>query len=130
MSFFRKEMQRLDDAECPELPLHVLQNPEVREFMAEVQRSMICWEPWLLRDWPLEKIESLGLNSQYQETLGMTSAAAVHDLERYTELYQRFRDFDEFEFDEFFTEVLKMAKQQGFEWEGPMDNLPPVPNKD
>lgn len=128
MSFFQKEMQRLNAAELPDIPMDVLQKPEVIDYLAEAQRCMVCWEPWLLRDWPLEKIESLGLNSQYQETLGMVSAASVYDLERYTELYQRFRDHNEFEFEEFFAEVLKMAEQQGFKWEGPMDKLPPVPN--
>tara|TARA_R100000315_G_C5197940_1_gene116046 strand:+ start:294 stop:683 length:390 start_codon:yes stop_codon:yes gene_type:complete len=127
MSFFQKEIQRLNDAECPPDAAELLENPEVRNFMAELQRSMVCWEPWLLKDWPQDRIESLGLSSQYQETLAMVAAAALHDLERYTELYQRFRDHKEFEFDEFFREVLKMAEQQGFEWEGPMDKLPAVP---
>ena len=129
MSFFQKEMRRIDDIPSePPIPLSALEDPEVRKYMVELQRSMICWEPWLLKTWSMEKIGSLGLNGQYCETLEMTSHACLESLEKYTELYQRFRDHNEFTFEEFFRETLKMAEKQGFEWEGPMDDLPPTPS--
>jgi len=128
MSFFQNEMRRINDVSKFDIPpAHVLSDPEVRNFMADLQRSMVCWEPWLLKTWPIEKIESLGLSEQHQETLAMTSAACLENLEKYSELYQRFRDHNEFSFEDFFRETLKMAEKQGFQWEGPMDNLPPTP---
>ena len=127
MSFFQKEMNRINEVPRALSP-HLANDPEVRAFIAELQRSMICWEPWLLKDWPSKQIESLGLSNQYWETLAMTSAACSESLEQYSELYQRFRDHNEFEFEDFFRAALAMAEKQGFEWEGPMDDLPPTPS--
>jgi hypothetical protein len=127
VSFFQKEMNRINEVPPPLSP-HLANDPEVRAFIAELQRSMICWEPWLLKDWPSKQIESLGLSNQYWETLAMTSAACSESLEQYSELYQRFRDHNEFEFEDFFRAALAMAEKQGFEWEGPMDDLPPTPS--
>jgi hypothetical protein len=127
MSFFDKEMQRLDDLRMPDIPAFVLRKPEVKDFLVELQRSTVCWEPWLLQGWKQKEIEALNLSSQYLETLRMTAMACAHDEEQYMELYLRFRDHNEFQFERFFIEASKIAEQAGFEWEGPMDALPPTP---
>lgn len=127
MSFFDKEMQRIEDLEMPDMSMDLLQKPEVKDFLVKLQRSTVCWEPWLLTGWEPEEIEALNLNSQYQQTLLMTAKACGHDSEKYMELYLRFRDYNEFSFKTFFTQALSIAEQAGFEWEGPMDGLPPTP---
>ena len=74
-------MRRIDDIPSePPIPLSALEDPEVRKYIVELQRSMICWEPWLLKTWSMEKVGSLGLNDQYCETLAMTSAACLENL--------------------------------------------------
>ena len=128
MSFFQKEIDRINELPLS-IPPELLYSSEARAFVAELQCSIVCWEPWLLKDWQIEAVKSLPLSNQYWETLAMTSAACSENLEQYSELYQRFRDHNEFEFEDFFRAALAMAEKQGFEWEGPMDDLPPTPGE-
>jgi len=126
MSFFQQEMDRLAKVPPPLSP-HLANDPKVREFMTLVQNAMICWEPWLIKNWPIKQIDSLGLSHQYLQTLEMTSAACLEDLEQYSKLYQLYRDHKKLSFEDFFSGALAIAEKQGFKWEGPMDNLPFTP---
>lgn len=133
MSFLKKELDRVaklydtwnqDDAVKRD-------DPEVQEYMAQLQRCLVCWEPWTVFQWKDNDLNKLigSMDSVERQVWDMTNAACLHNQERYVELYLRYRDQSEFTFEEFVRETLKMAYAEDFVWKGPMTNLPPTPGQ-
>lgn len=133
MSFLKKELDRVaklhetwdkDDAVKRD-------DPEVQEYMAQLQRCLVCWEPWTVFQWSDNDLNKLigSMDSVERQVWDMTNAACLHNQERYVEIYLKYRDHSEFTFEEFVHETLKMAYVEDFVWRGAMTNLPPTPGQ-
>ena len=133
MSFLKKEINRV-------AKLHELwerdeavkrDDPEVQDYMAALQRCLVCWEPWTVFQWSDKQLGELlmTMDAVEYQVWEMTNAACLHNQERYVELYLKYRDHSEFTFEEFVRETLRMAYQEDFVWQGPMTNLPPTPGQ-
>ena len=133
MSFLKKEINRV-------AKLHELwekdeavkrDDPEVQDYMAALQRCLVCWEPWTVFQWSDQQLGELlmTMDAVEYQVWEMTNAACLHNQERYVELYLKYRDHSEFTFEEFVRETLRMAYKEDFVWQGPMTNLPPTPGQ-
>ena len=126
MSIFKREMQRQQDflATANQEGYQQFQNniqndPEFRAWAAETQARLIAWEPWIAirHGWDVEAILA-SHGKDYQAIATLVSCCCIIDRERYMELYIKYRDHNEFTFQEFANYALLMAHEDPeFEWD-------------